>query len=67
MANNGKDTKHNRHISSRVNFVRNGEKCKMQNIDWFEGGLKLADIATKNVGENYLNAIIKYIMVRLEN
>ena len=25
MANNGKDTKHIRHISRRVNFIRNGE------------------------------------------
>ena len=34
MANNGKDTKHTRHISSRMHFVRNVEKCKMQKIDW---------------------------------
>ena len=52
MANNGKDTKHTRHISRRMNFIRNGEKCKMHKIDWFEGGLKLTDIATKNVGEH---------------
>ena len=25
MANNGKDTKHTRHISRRMNFVRNGK------------------------------------------
>ena len=25
MAKNGKDTKHNKHISRKVNFVRNGE------------------------------------------
>ena len=49
MANNGKDTKHIRHISRRMNFVRNGEKCKMHKIDWCEGGLQLADIVTKNV------------------
>ena len=36
---NGKDTEHTRHITSRMNFVRNGEKCKMHNIDWCEGGL----------------------------
>ena len=29
--------------------------------------MQLADIATKNVGENDLNTIIKYIMVRLNN
>ena len=32
MDNNGKDTKHKRHISRRVNFVRNGKKCKMHKI-----------------------------------
>ena len=47
--------------------LRNGEKCKMHNIDCCEGGLKLVDIATKNVGENDLNTRIEYIMVRLDN
>ena len=49
MANNGKDTKHTRHISRRMYFVRNGEKCKMHKIYWCEGGLQLAYIGTKNV------------------
>ena len=49
MAKNGKDTKNTRHIARRMNFVRNGEKCKMQKIDWREGGLQLADIGT-NIG-----------------
>ena len=39
IAKNGKDTKHTRHIARRNNFVRNGEKCKMHNIDWFYVGL----------------------------
>ena len=39
----------------------------MRKIDWCEGGLKLADIITKNVGENDLNPRMKYIMVRLDN
>ena len=39
MAKNGKDTKNTRHIERRMNFVRNGEKCKMQKMDWCEGGL----------------------------
>ena len=51
MAKNGKDTKHTRQISSRMHFVRNGEKWKMHNISWCEGGLQLADIGTKNVSE----------------
>ena len=38
----------------------------MHKIDWFEGGLKLADIATKNVGDNDLTPRMKYIMVRLD-
>ena len=30
LAKNGKDTKYTRHISMRINFVRNGEECNMQ-------------------------------------
>ena len=66
MTKNGKDTKHTRHIARRIHLVRNGEKCKMHNIDWCEGDLILADIATKNVGEHYLKPRMKYIMVRLD-
>ena len=67
MAKNGKDIIHTRHIARRMHFVRNGEKCKMHNIDWCEGGLQLADICTKNVSEPDLTPRMKYIMVRLEN
>ena len=67
MVNNGKDTKQTRHITRIMNFVRNGEKCKMHNIDWCEGGLQLAEIATKNVGEHDLTPRMKYIIVRLDN
>ena len=66
MDKNGKDTKHTIKISRRVNFVRNGEKFKMHKIDWCEGGIQLSDISTKNVGENYLNPRMKYIMVILD-
>ena len=34
MANNDEYTKHTRHIVSRINFSRNGEKYKMHKIDW---------------------------------
>ena len=67
MSKNGKDTKYTSNISIRVHFVRNFDKRKMHKIDWCEGGLKLVDIATNNVGENDLNTRIKYIMVRLDN
>ena len=67
MAKNGKDTKHTRHITRRMRFVRNGEKCKMRKIYWCEGGLQLAYIGTKNVSEPDLTPRMKYIMVRLEN
>ena len=67
MDKNGKDTKHTRHISRRVHFLSNGENCKIHRIDRCEGGLQLTESATKNVGENYLNSGIKYIMVRLDN
>ena len=39
MANNVKYTKHMRHISRRVHFVRCGENEKCTKIDWCEGGL----------------------------
>ena len=52
MAKNGKDTKHTRQTARRINYVRNGEKCKMYNIDWCEGGLQLAKIYTKNGGDH---------------
>ena len=67
MAKDGKDTKHTKHIEIIFYFVRNGENCKMHKIDWCEGGLKLADIVTKNFVENDLNPRKKYIMIRLEN
>ena len=67
MDKNGKDTKHTRHIASIMHLVRNGENCKMHKIDWCEGGLQLADIGKKNVGESNLTPRMKYIMVRLEN
>ena len=45
-------------------MVKN-EKCIR--LTGVEGGMQLADIANKNVGENYLNPRMKYIMVRLDN
>ena len=65
MAKNVKNIKHTRHIASRVHFVSNGEKWKMHNIYWCEGGMQLADISAKNVGEPDLTITIKYIIVRL--
>ena len=67
MDDNGKYTKHTRHITRRMHFVRNVEKCKMQNIDWCGVGLQLEDISTKNVGEHGLKPRMKYIMERLDN
>ena len=64
MDDNGKDTKHTRHIARRMHFVRYGEKCKMHKIDWFEGCLQLEDIGTNNVSEPDLTPGMKYIMVR---
>ena len=43
------------------------KKCKMHNIDWCEGGMQLADIDTKNIGEPDLTLGMKHIMIRLEN
>ena len=49
MDKNGKDTNHTSHIYNRVNFVINGEKYILHNIDWCEGGLQSEEIVTKNV------------------
>ena len=67
MAKNSKDTKHTRHITRIMLFVRIEEKCTMHKIDWSEGGLQLEDIGTKNLSEPDLTPRMKYIMVRLEN
>ena len=67
MANIGKDTKHTRQIARIMHLVRNGEKWKMHNIEWCEGGLQLADIATNNFGENILTPEMKYVILRLDN
>ena len=67
MDKNGKYTKYTSHIDRRLQFVINGDRCKMHNIDWCEGGLQLTDIATKNIGDIDLNPIMKYIMVNLDN
>ena len=67
MANIGKDKNHTSNINRRVYFVINGEKCKMQQIFWCGGGLQLAYIVTKNVGENNLNPRMECIMLRLDN
>ena len=67
MANNGKDNKHTRHIARRMYFVSNEKKYTMHKIEWCEGGLKLSEIATKNIGEHDLTPRMKYVMVRLDN
>ena len=59
MAKNVKDTKHNRHISRRMHFVRNEETCKMHKIDWCEGGLQLTYIVTKNLSETDITPRMK--------
>ena len=53
MNKNGNDKNHTKQISRRKYFVRDGKKRKMHRIEWYEGGLQLADIATKNVGETH--------------
>ena len=67
MVNNGKNTKHIKHIARIITFVRNGEKCKMHKIGWCEGGLQLADIGTKNVNEPYRTPRMEYFMIILES
>ena len=54
MDKTSKYTKHTRLIVRIMHFVRNGENCKRQKIDWCERVLQLEDIATNNVGEHDL-------------
>ena len=67
MAKNGEDTKHTRHIATRMHFLRNGEQCNLYNKVWCEGGLQLLEIGTNNVREDELNYRLGYAMVRLDN
>ena len=39
----------------------------MHKIYWCEGGLQLADIATKNVGDPDVRPMMKYIVLILDN
>ena len=45
MARNFKDTNNARHIDRRVHFLKNCDNCKIHRIEWFEGGMHLADIS----------------------
>ena len=58
MAKNGKDTKQTKHIVRIMHFVRNGEEFNLHKTLWYEGGLQLPDIETKNVMEYELNPIL---------
>ena len=67
MDNNSNYIKHIRHVAIIMHFLRNGEDWNLQNIVWWEGGLKFADKGTKNVREDALNPRLGYAMVKLEN
>ena len=65
MSNDVKDTKHTMQIKRRAKDIINEENFKIHKIDWCEGGLQLAEIDTKNIGDHDLTPRMKYIMVRL--
>ena len=67
MANNGKETKQTRQITSRIQLLMNGEEYNMHKSVWCEGGLQLEDIGGNNVIEDKLNLRLEYTMVRLDN
>ena len=67
MADNGKDTKHTRHIFKIMNLVRNYEEWNLCKTVWCQGGLQLSDIVTNNSREYELNHRLWYDMVRLDN
>ena len=49
MDNNGRDTKHTRHISRRIHFVINGEGCNIHTKVHCEVGIQLVNTLTDNV------------------
>ena len=49
MSNNGKYTKHTRHIDRIIHFVINVEEFNFHKTVWCEGGMKLEYIETNNV------------------
>ena len=67
MDKNGKYTKQKSHIARIMHFVRNGEKFKMYKIDWCEGGMQLAEMATNSAGEHDLTPRKRYIMAIIDN
>ena len=50
-----------------MHFVKNNEELSLHKIVWYDGGLQLEDIGTKNVKEYGLNTRLGYAMVRLDN
>ena len=66
MDNDGKDTKHTRHIYKIIYFVRNVEEWNLYKTVWCEVGLNLAYIGNKNVREDEFYHILGYSMVILE-
>ena len=50
MAQNEKDTKHTRHSTRRVHFVRNSQQGSAHNLVYIPVDLTLVDPGTKNMG-----------------
>ena len=67
MAKNVKDTKHTRHISRIRHSFGNVKDFYLKKTVWYEGGLQLANIGTKNVREDELNPRLGYAMVIFDN
>ena len=55
VAKNDNNTKHIRHISIRMHFVKQSEEFIFHKTVRCEGGLQLSDIGTNNVREYILN------------
>ena len=65
--NNGKYTKHIRHMAWRMHLARNGEDWNFHKTVWCEVSLQLSEIGTNNVKDDELNLRLGYTMVRLDN
>ena len=67
ISKDGNESKYTRHIHIRMHLMRNGEECNFHKSLWCEGGLKLSDIRTKNVGEDEFNLRLGYDMAIIDN
>ena len=67
MAKKINDTKHTRHITKIMHFVRNGDECNLNKKVWCERCLQLEHFLTNNDREYELDPRLGYAMLIIDN